>query len=384
MARERWWSLISVGTGASTLLGLLVADALEIAAGLAQPGQAHAVRGLAVDLDDPPGLVPAHRQHQRGRRAQRLHRAEHEHRDELFDLHVDPRGARRGAAGQAGQRLHAGVQVAVAGGHQPARVSEHEALRVGWADADELAVHVAPPRIGSKAHDAQSLRALILELPALEGEAVRVAVVVFLARAHPAEGCDFLLLLLAELLLLAAGRLAERAPRQVVVDGGKLAAGFGRRAHRLAIRSAPRLGLAPLAIEEHQQLLAGGLHAVLAEGELGGRLALAQQADAVAQALGELAGVEIARLGGGARRRVGALRTAIAGQIRDQRRQALALVDRLVVNLELHRPALQQEGDERDLPLRELVRVRHRHQHSAGVGDARRGIVYIAVEKVLP
>src|SRR5260221_13434558 len=204
MARERWWSLISVGTGASTLLGLLVADALEIAAALDQLGQAHAVRGLAVDLDDPPGLVPAHRQHQRGRRAQRLHRAEHEHRDELCDLHVDPGGARRGAAGQAGQQLHAGVQVAVFGGHQPAHLSEHEALRVGRAHADELAVHVAPARIAGTAHDAQSLRALILELPAPAGEAVRVAVAAFLARARPAEGRDFLLLPLAGLLLLAS------------------------------------------------------------------------------------------------------------------------------------------------------------------------------------
>src|SRR5690606_41414927 len=141
-------------------------------------------------------------------------------------------------------------------------------------------------RVGRPAHDADALRALVLDVPALEHVALHLAVVVFLAGAHPAEGGDLLALLLAGLLLRA--RLPERPAREVVVDGRELAAGL-----RLGDGPPPhhgpgRLGLAPLPVEKDEELLAGGLHAVLAERELGGRLALAQQPHAVAQALRKL------------------------------------------------------------------------------------------------
>src|SRR5436309_6783297 len=122
-------------------------------------------------------------------------------------------------------------------------------------------------------------------------------------------------------------------------------------------------------------MLAGGLHAILAERELRRRLALAQQRDAVAQALGELAGVEIARLHCLA---LATLGTGIACQVRDERRHALAFVDGLRFHLELRAPALEKISDESELALRELVRIAKAHQHGAGVGDARRGVLDIA------
>src|SRR5581483_2360276 len=143
-----------------------------------------------------------------------------------------------------------------------------------------------------------------------------------------------------------------------------------------------RLGLAPLAVEIDQQLLARGLHAILAEREARRRLALAQQRDAVAQALRELARVQVARL---LRRagRTAALRQAIGGEIDDERRDVLALGDRLRRDLELRGPALEQEGDERELALRELVRIGEAHQQSARVRHARRSVLHIAVQEVL-
>ena len=126
-------------------------------------------------------------------------------------------------------------------------------------------------------------------------------------------------------------------------------------------------------------MLAGGLHAILAQRELGRRLALSQQADAVAQALGEALDVEIPRLGG---LRALALGAQIAFQVDHQRRRILAL-GRLLQHLDLLGPALQQEGDEGELPLAEFVRVRHAEQQRAHVGDARRSVVDVAVEVVL-
>src|SRR3954469_23424635 len=77
IARERWCSLISVGTRSdSTLLDDLVGDALEIRAALHELRQAHADGGFHEDLDDAVRLEPAHRQHQGGRRIERLHGGE--------------------------------------------------------------------------------------------------------------------------------------------------------------------------------------------------------------------------------------------------------------------------------------------------------------------
>jgi hypothetical protein len=79
------------------------------------------------------------------------------------------------------------------------------------------------------------------------------------------------------------------------VDAGDQAAAAAPRA---ALVQARRAALEPLLVELSQQQLAARLHAVLAERELGGRLALPQEADAVAQALGELGDFQVARLGG--------------------------------------------------------------------------------------
>ena len=147
----------------------------------------------------------------------------------------------------------------------------------------------------------------------------------------------------------------------------------------LALRAARLPDLAPLAIEEHQQMLAGGLDAVLAQRELRGRFALSQQADAVAQALGEALDVQVSRLGG---LRAVALRTEVAFQIDDQRRDVLAL-GRLLRHVHLLGPALEQEGDEGELPLAELVRIRHAEQQRAQVRDARRRVVDVAVQVIL-
>src|SRR5581483_3426248 len=102
-------------------------------------------------------------------------------------------------------------------------------------------------------------------------------------------------------------------PADVVVDRRHLRAGLGGRPVDAPLEAARRLGLAPLAVEIDQQLLARGLHAILAEREARRRLALAQQRDAVAQALRELARVQVARL---LRRagRTAALRQAIGGE----------------------------------------------------------------------
>src|ERR1700682_3718310 len=160
----------------------------------------------------------------------------------------------------------------------------------------------------------QPLRAFVDELPELQREAMRVAVVVLVARADPPESRDLVALLLGELLRFAL-LLAESAARQVVVDRRQLARGFGGHAGLLAFAPAG-FRLAPLAVQKYQQLLARRLHAILAERELRGRLAFSQQPDAVAQALRDLAQVQIARLlQAGARRRRETLGTAVAGQV---------------------------------------------------------------------
>src|SRR5581483_11700521 len=179
--------------------------------------------------------------------------------------------------------------------------------------------------------------------------------VLLLARADAPEGRDLLALLLGELGLRHRW-LAKDAPGDEVVDRGELVCRLRRARPAAPLDGAGRLSLAPLAEEEHEQLLAGGLHAVLPERELRWRLALAQQADAVAQALRELARVEVAHLARGLRQGgIGALRHALAAQIDHERRDALFLGNRLAAHLELRGPALEQESDEGELALRKLV-----------------------------
>src|SRR5882762_2723420 len=273
----------------------LEGDALEVGAALDHLEE-HRLRGaLGVELDDALRLEPAGGQDERWRGLERGHRAQGERRHPAVGLHVEPGGAHGERARQAGQQLHPGVQVAAVGAHQPAYLREHELLAVARAHAEQLAVRHALTGFVRPAHHAHALGALVFDLPLLDGEAFGVAVLVFLARADASERGDLLALLRGEL-GVAAARGAEDAARDVVMDAGELAAGFRRRARRAPIDGARGLGLAPLAIEVDEQLLAGRLHAVLAERELRRRLALAQQRDAIAQALRELAPVEVARL----------------------------------------------------------------------------------------
>ena len=223
----------------------------------------------------------------------------------------------------------------------------------------------------------QALRTLVLELPVLQHESVHDAVVVLVARADAAEGGDLVALLLAEFPDFA--RLLEYAAGDVIVERRHVVAGHGGIGNPLPFR-APRLpDLAPLAIEKHQQMLAGGLDAVFAQREFRRRLALSQQADAVAQALGEALDVQVSRLGGV---RAVALRTEVAFQVDHERRDVLAL-GRLLRHIHLLGPALEEKGDEGELPLAELVRVSHAEQQRAQIGDARRRVVDVAVEVVL-
>src|SRR2546430_1315072 len=356
----------------------LEGDALEVDAALDLRGQ-HRCRGaLGIELDEALRLVPTRGQDERGWRFQRGHRAQGNRGHPAVLLHVEPRGTHRERTRQPRQQLHPGVQIAVVGAHQPAHLREHELLAVAGPHTDQLAMRHAFTGLLRRAHHAHALRTLVLDQPLLYGEALGVAVVVFLARADAAESGDFLALLRRELALLA-GRF-EDAARDVVVDASELAAGLRGRAGRAPVDGARRLGLAPLAIEVDQQVLAGGLHAVLAQRKLRRRLALAQQRDAIAQALRELAGIEIARFLG---TRFAPLGAAVARQIGDQRRHAFAFVHRLRLDLELRAPALEQKGDEGELALGELVRVTETHQHAARIGDARRGVLDIAVQKVL-
>src|SRR5204862_824760 len=161
------------------------------------------------------------------------------------------------------------------------------------------------------------LRALVLDLPVLDEKALGVAVLVFVARADTPEGRDLLALLLRELGLFSSRR-AEHATRDVVVNARELGAHLRTGTRHPPLGRAARFGLAPLPVQIDQQVLAGGLHAILAERELGRRLALAQQRDPVAQALGELARIEVARRGGV--RRFAALRAGLALEVGDERR----------------------------------------------------------------
>src|SRR3954468_16123611 len=104
------------------------------------------------------------------------------------------------------------------------------------------------------------------------------------------------------------------------------------------------LGLAPLPKEKNQHLLAGGLYAVFPERKLRRRFAFAQQSDAVAQALGELARIEIAHHTGLLRRWVvQPFRHALAGEIDDERCDALVFRNRLPAQLELGSPPLEEK-----------------------------------------
>src|SRR3989475_10742586 len=238
----------------------LEGDALEVDAALDHLGQ-HRFRGaLGIKLDDALRLVPTRGQDERGWRFQRGHRAQGDRRHPAVLLHVEPGGTHRERTRQPRQQLHPGVQVAVVGAHQPAHLREHELLAVAGPHANQLAMRHAFTGLLRRAHQAHTLRALVLDQPLLYGEALGVAVVVFLARADAAESGDFLALLRRELALLA--RRFEHPAGDVVVDPGKLAAGLRRRARRAPVDGARRLGLAPLAIEVDQQVLAGGLHAV--------------------------------------------------------------------------------------------------------------------------
>src|SRR5437868_3857417 len=139
------------------------------------------------------------------------------------------------------------------------------------------------------------------------------------------------------------------------MDRGNLAAHLRRARERAALGGARGLSLAPLPEKKNQQLLARGLHAILAEREPRRRLALAQQADAIAQAFRELARVEIARLGRRGRRRIEPLGDALARQVGGERQDACLFGDRLGRHLELCRPALEEESGEGELALGELV-----------------------------
>src|SRR5258708_3199642 len=183
---------------------------------------------------------------------------------------------------------------AIAGAQLSAEGGEGGVLAGRRAEAGELGGRLALPRLARSAHHAHALRALVLDLPLLDDEALGVAVVVLLARADAAEGGDFLFLLLCELALRR--RRFEDAAGNVVVNARKLVARLPRAPGGPPLARARGLRLAPLPIEIDEQLLAGRLHPVFAERELRRRLALAQQRHTVAQALGELAGIEGARL----------------------------------------------------------------------------------------
>src|SRR5207245_1454440 len=194
---------------------------------------------------------------------------------------------------QTGKQPHPGRDIAILGTHQPAHLAEYEVLRLARAHGDQLTVAEAPARTRAAPHHAQALRALVLELPLLED---------------------------------GARRIFRTSSREGVINGLHVA-GYLRGIGGRAALEAHRLRLAPLSEQEYQQLLARGLHAVLAQRQLRRRLALAQQVDAVFQALRQLAGVEVADAGTRLRRRTGySLRAALAGQVRDEG-QAIALVD---------------------------------------------------------
>src|SRR5688500_6992618 len=130
-----------------------------------------------------------------------------------------------------------------------------------------------------------------------------LAAVVLVGRGADAPERLELLALLWRKLGMVERRPRHRAARDVVMDSRHFGAGLRGPRRVAAPGSARRLHLAPLAEQIHQQLLARGLHAIFAQRQLGGRLAVAQQPDAVAQAFRQLARVEEARLDdlGGAR-----------------------------------------------------------------------------------
>src|SRR5205807_1975346 len=128
-----------------------------------------------------------------------------------------------------------------------------------------------------------------------------------LAAADAAERLHLLAFLQRQLAALT--RVAEPLSREGVMNGLHAAGDFRGVGSRPALE-ARRLRLAPLAEQEHQQLLARGLHAVLAERELRRRLAFAQKAHAVLKALRKLACIKVADAGTRLRRRTGDSRGA--------------------------------------------------------------------------
>src|SRR3954467_14674697 len=136
-------------------------------------------------------------------------------------------------------------------------------LAVGRPHADQLAVRHALTRFAGAAHDAHALGTFVLDVPFLDHEALGIAVVVFLARAHPAKRGDLLLLLRRQLGLRR--RRLEYAAGDVIVDAGELVARLRQALPHPPLARPGRLRLAPLAIEIDQQLLARRLHAVFAE-----------------------------------------------------------------------------------------------------------------------
>src|SRR5438128_5153122 len=115
----------------------LEGDALEVDAALDHLGE-HRLRGtLGMELDDALRLVPAGGQDERGWRLQRGDRAQGNCRHPAVLLHVEPGWTHRERTRQAGQELHPGMQVAVVGTHQPARLREHELLAVAGPHAEQ-------------------------------------------------------------------------------------------------------------------------------------------------------------------------------------------------------------------------------------------------------
>src|SRR5256884_7238474 len=309
-----------------------IAEALEIRAPVEDLGERHARRRIGHQLDDAFRLVPARRQHQGRRRIERGHLRERQRREVFFVRRVNAGGTHGDGLRQTGKQPHPGRDIAIPGTHQPAHLAEHEVLRLARAHGNQLTVAEAPARTGAAPHHAQALRALVLELPLLEDEARRIFPLSLLAPADPAERLHLLALFWRQLASLA--RVAEPLSREGVMNGLHVAGYFRGIGSRVALE-ARRLRLAPLAEQEHQQLLARGLHAVLAQRQLRRRLALAQQVDAVFQALRQLAGVEVAESDTRPRRRTGySLRTALAGQVRDEG-PAIALVDRVAEHFQL-------------------------------------------------
>src|SRR6185503_13118911 len=209
-------------------------------------------------------------------------------------LVVQPGAAHRSRGGNAGHQPDPGAQVAVYHADQPADLAENESRGVRWTHRDELAVRVALGAATRGPHDLELRCAVVQDLPVLEGIAPLARVLLVVDAADVAERLELLALLLGELPRFDLAAL--RAGGHVVMDRFHVVRDLRGEARRARCERALGPCLAPLPEQEHQGLLAGGLDAVLAERNLGRRLPLAQQGNAVAQALCELPGVEVARL----------------------------------------------------------------------------------------